>query len=193
METLLILLFAVWLVASQLVWVPRLGARLRSFDVLYLLPDFRFFAPTPGQHNVHLLYRDLFVDGRSTPWVELAPGGTRRSWHALWNEHKRVHKARIDLAVALSKHLVADDTTLQLSLPYLVLLQHVTGAARLGRPTATQFLLMRSEGPADARTTTLLFCSEAHPLQPEDDAPPARPEASRVAPLPPQPTDEVPA
>lgn len=163
-EWVILSIFAVWYLLSWLVLLPRFGTFLRSVDVLYFLPDFKFFAPTPGQQDFHILYRDRFPDGSITEWTEVEPLQDRRPWHALWNEGKRGNKARLDLAVALSTHLVEKDTTLPLSIPYLMLLNHVSSIPRPLPPHATQFLLMQSTGSTREKKYELLYASDLHPL-----------------------------
>lgn len=163
----LIVLLAAWFALS--VWAqvgrgPWLGA-LRYYDVCGVVPSWSFFAPRPGTSDLNLLYRDRLVDGQLTPWREIAlgyPGSAR--W--AWNPHKRRRKCVVDLCQSLQG--VAQQTKsverVLLQLPYIALLNYVSGMPRNGLHAATQFMVVRTFGPDASAEPDILFVSSFHAL-----------------------------
>ena len=104
--------FAAWLAGTVLSQHPD-----RQFDRLrecaagrLLLPDWRFFAPEPGQHDYHVLHRVLTADDEVTPWqLTLADPrrpGHQRSWKDLfWHPDLRHNKALFDVCRGLAIHI----------------------------------------------------------------------------------------
>src|SRR5438876_11504878 len=74
---------------------------LRRFDVVGLIPSWRFFAPVPATGDFHLLYRDRLPDGSLSQWKELYFSETYRWWHMVWNPNRRGKKALFDLTTEL--------------------------------------------------------------------------------------------
>jgi hypothetical protein len=141
--------FAAWFLATAVKALPG-GSRYVGFlgPLGALLPSWNFFAPTPGVHDYALLYRD-----RSRP---------RRS--ALWNPEKYARKALVDATVELCR--VAERRGAEaavLSVPYLMLLQHVSARPRDPGTVERQFMLaiLSKEG----RPLETAFLSGFHPLE----------------------------
>ncbi|WP_158692713.1 hypothetical protein [Streptomyces roseochromogenus] len=88
-----------WLVATFLSQHPnRVFDRLRSLGFIgSLIPNWRFFAPTPARHDFHILYRTLTTSGEQSEWKQ-ASSITPRSWsHAIWFPNRRAEKAVFDI------------------------------------------------------------------------------------------------
>lgn len=144
--------FSCWL-AATVAHSFGIGSKLeRHFGVLaQLLPGWNFFAPTPGTADYFLLYRDYHGDtSEPTPWREvqtLSPSRTKLAW--LWNPEKLRTKSFFDMVQAIGMECrgrnCARDKMLQLSVPYLHLLNYVTGLPRWPTPQATQFFIMVQE------------------------------------------------
>ncbi|GAA3050534.1 hypothetical protein GCM10020000_34290 [Streptomyces olivoverticillatus] len=105
--------------------------------------------------DYHLLYRDELWDLTITDWTEIPLVEPRAWWCFLWNPRRRAKKALFDscsmllrLRSTLSEH-EAGALALHRSVPYLMLLNHVSG---LPHPHArgTQFALLRTFGPESA-------------------------------------------
>ena len=141
--------FCAWFFLSAACQLPTgLATRIRGWDPLNLLPTWSFFAPHPGTHDLHLLYRDRLPDGTCSVWREVLPPKPSRFVSPLWNPGRRHTKALFDL----TKNLVLEakahreaPQVLQLSLPYLALLYFVSRQPRPYQASMTQFLLMRTE------------------------------------------------
>lgn len=149
----------------------RTPGRRSAWDRLYLLiPDWRFFAPHPGIHDYHLLYRDELGDGSLTPWREITSVEQRKPTHALWHPHRRVEKCVFDISKELTKFLEEchnDDRpveSVQVSVPYLTLLAHVTEQPHEENAVRTQFLVSTSGGYDEHDEPRAVFLSAPHPL-----------------------------
>ncbi|NUR92449.1 MAG: hypothetical protein HOY71_50970 [Nonomuraea sp.] len=136
----------------------------------FLLPEWRFFAPHPGVHDNNVLYRDELPDGELTPWKEITTAVPRKILHIFWFPEHRADKVIFDLAGEVSNTILdgklESPEDIQLSLPYLFLLNHVThnhshapGAIR------TQFLIARSSGFDQSEEPLMIFYSNLHPIK----------------------------
>ena len=127
-----------------------------------LIPHWTFFAPVPGTADYFLLYRDQLLDGSLTDWRELPLCDSRKPWHCFWNPGKREKKALFDLTSALMREALMDPVeATQISVPYLVLLAHVSGLPRAYAGQGTQFLLMMSDAGGEPKP---IFTSAVHAL-----------------------------
>ncbi|RAJ66736.1 hypothetical protein K378_02909 [Streptomyces sp. Amel2xB2] len=70
-----------------------------------MFPNWRFFAPTPAQHDYHILYRTLNHDGETSSWrmVEVIVG--RRLPQIFWFPGRRPEKAIFDIVTELITQL----------------------------------------------------------------------------------------
>lgn len=157
------LVLLAWLVGSVVAQLPgSVARRLRSHDPMGLLPSWSFFAPRPVRTDSHLLYRHILGSGVVTDWTEAfvwRPSVTR--W--IWNPDRRAEKAISDA----SSHLVrrADLAGVQWSVPYLLLLNYVSGLPRTTDAAAVQYTLLGSFGHRDEHEPFVRFVSDCHPLE----------------------------
>jgi len=164
-ELLIIGLFGVWFLLSVFVYPPKLNKIIRKLDWFSLIPEWRFFAPNPGQHDYHLLYRDKFQDGSLTQWTEIMLTTQRRWWNMVWNPGKRGNKAFLDTVIEFAQSAISgSDRALELSIPYLTLLNYVSSVPRSTLPEFTQFLLMYSFGGSFEDDPDLFYLSRFHSL-----------------------------
>lgn len=164
-ENVVVAAFGLWAVCCVIVYVPRLGPIVRSLNQWYVLPEWRFFAPMPGQSDYHLLYKDWFSGGQSTEWTEVTSVRQRPYWSVVWNPSKRAHKALLDTVTELAR----DSRTIEAKLlivaaSYLNILVHVSSLKRSVSPEFVQFLLMQSHGADEHRSPQIMFTSERHKL-----------------------------
>jgi hypothetical protein len=162
-EDVVLCLFGMWSVCCVLVLFPRFEKFIRRADLLALIPEWRFFAPIPGQHDFYLLFRDRLEDGTISDWQELASLGRRRWWHGVWNPKKRSNKALFDVVQAFTEYVSAGDRALKISIPYLTLLNHVSSVPRPVSAKFTQFLLMYSHGKS-SEEPSVFYLSDFHLL-----------------------------
>ncbi|EIE98534.1 DUF5819 family protein [Saccharomonospora glauca] len=168
--------FATWFgltVAGQKLY--RDDNKKSFWDRLYLVvADWRFFAPNPGIHDHHLLMRDKLSDGTLTEWTEIRTVEERTLRHAVWHPHRRAEKTVFDTAAELLRFIGQHgpmngnaDPTVQLSVPYLTLLAHVTTRRHHPDAVQTQFLIAVSGGYDEEDEPTMVFLSEFHALSPK--------------------------
>ncbi|MFF0292213.1 hypothetical protein ACFYST_03485 [Kitasatospora sp. NPDC004614] len=167
-EVLLAGLFVSWLLATALCQAPsRVQNRLRKADVFGLIPRWHFFAPRPGTQDFVLVFRDQASSGSLSRWRE-APRlpVSRLPLCALWNPGRRHTKAMIDITVELM-NLVVDDRNkkeIELSVPYLALLNHISGLPRLDGECLTQFALVATQSSASTEPPEVVFVSSMHAI-----------------------------
>lgn len=77
--------------------------RVDIFSALF--PNWRFFAPTPAQHDYHVLYRTLNTEGETSSWrmVEVIVG--RKLHQMFWFPGRRPEKAIFDIVTELITQL----------------------------------------------------------------------------------------
>lgn len=139
--------------------------RIRSQVTLRFIPQWNFFAPNPGTHDYHLLYRDRLAGGGMGPWREVAElAAGRKVIDAVWHPSARRLKGLMDVVAILTLHAAksaAAPDLVKLSTGYLVILNYVSSVPRSQLSVATQFLVMQS-----SRTDPpeVLFTSGVHVL-----------------------------
>jgi hypothetical protein len=156
--------FAAWAGCTLLVHVPALKLPIRRRDVCALVPEWNFFAPRPAEGDYVLLHRDHCIDGSLAPWRELRVAAPRRWWNAAWNPTKRNRKALFDAVTELALHVKEEDPTIIASIPYLTLLNYVSGLPRSLPVARTQVLLMMTAADAPDDPPRPMFLSSAHDL-----------------------------
>ncbi|WP_030668429.1 hypothetical protein [Streptomyces cellulosae] len=168
-ESMVAVVLAGWLLLAALaqlgpVW-GRLNRYLERNDVLGLIPRYHFFAPQPSVHDYHLLTRTRPPGGDFGPWQDVTPfQPTWRWWHLAWNPDRRHAKHLIDLAQSLARaDAQCSDPATPLSVPYLLLLRHVTALATPG--TQVQFLLARAAAFRPHERPRAVFCSKPHRVE----------------------------
>lgn len=167
--------FGLWFVASVLYQAPpRWWLRVKKFDSLRLVPRWTFFAPRPGRHDQHLVYRDI-VDGVAGEWHEIESSEFRPALRWLFNPTRFRQKALLDLVNRLKaarrefSGFGLDGRSLQLSAGYMALLAWAIAQPAQREPCLRQFAIASTAGHGATRTMKILFVSEAHPLEPGDD------------------------
>lgn len=157
-------LFVLWLMLTVAYQFDAPARKLARWDIFRLLPRWTFFAPNPGHHDLHLLYRDM-LGGRCGPWQEVDLAGDASVIPVLWNPGKRIAKILWDSWGSiqyLTGKLEMPADRIQLTAGYLVLLNM---ASRPNRSAGVerQFAIVRSTGFTD-RQIDPLFLSMPHPI-----------------------------
>jgi hypothetical protein len=166
--------FAVWLFATTLNQhrgTRRLLSPLLAYDICGLIPIWTFFAPNPGDTDVHLLFRDREASGRTTDWREVPLTGRRRMTD-LWNPRRRINKALVDLIYDLTRpdpeQAPATPQPLSkrrvLSFPYILVLNYVSRLPGDFGATERQFALARSPGLRGRSRPDVVLVSAFHEL-----------------------------
>ena len=161
LQALIVAILLGWVVvtvANQRRDTRRLVRRITNLDICGLVPIWTFFAPNPGDTDVHLLFRDRDQDGRVTCWREVKLTG-RRWILDLWSPQRRINKAIVDVAYDLAR---PDDITQDaqpspdgpllvnkrrvLSFPYLLILNYVSSLTGDFGAVERQFAIARTPG-----------------------------------------------
>lgn len=162
---------AVWFGATAASQHPvRSFDRVRDRDkVGLLLPNWRFFAPEPAQHDYHILHRVLTADGGQTGWEETTRI-TPRAWNQMvWFPDRRREKGLFDVCsqlVALMNRPGLDVTRFP---AYRVLRDSVDLTVReeyadQEPPQGFQFLIARHTGHDQTHEPDYVFLSPFVPM-----------------------------
>jgi hypothetical protein len=162
----LVFCFVAWFVLSvcnQFNW--RRLRSLRYGDKFRLLPIWTFFAPNPGMTDYHLVVRNVGHDGTPYAWVEHCPPEIRPAWTSVYNPTKRYRKCITDCTQSMLtlSSFRDEQTTLQLSVPYLAMLNLVCGLGSTKRAHSCQFAIVQTTGFA-ADDPSVIFRSAVHKL-----------------------------
>lgn len=161
-----------WVVATALSQTPdRRFDALRTYDRSTIaIPNWRFFAPSPAQHDNLVAYRVRYDDGTVSGWQDLFLPQERRWNHALFYPRRRREKGLTDLVMIVLDHMMRDLKTVEESVGYRALVgltrRVIMSASVPGErePQGFQFLLARDAGYAEDVEPELLFCSRYEPL-----------------------------
>ncbi|HSX38726.1 MAG TPA: hypothetical protein VLE95_07870 [Chlamydiales bacterium] len=132
--------------------------------VMSFIPTWSFFAPTPGMHDYHLLYRGINDNGEVQDWREAYPIKEKRGrFSFIWHPDKKFLKSLMDLVHELIRFSIVSDDKKQIciSVPYLHILNYVTFLASEKSIKKVQFMILSSSRLYDYNVE---FLSSAHSL-----------------------------
>jgi hypothetical protein len=167
MSIVFLVILGVWLILSILApfssfrWMGWMRW-LKEKDEFSLIPCWTFFS-CPGADSLHLLYRDKLVDGRFTPWREVALCNTS-PWRVLWNPKRRQRKALETLCVSLLDLVdyFPKRKRLLISSTYLLILTCIMTQPHQNESDSRQFLLACTHGAHSSQDAEILFLSPMH-------------------------------
>lgn len=143
-------------------------SRLARFDVFStLFPNWRFFAPTPAQHDLQFYCRTLNEAGETSDWTPVEVIAGRRAHQIVWFPSRRAEKAVFDLGTEVMRHLDKGFTTARGMPGYRIL--SAWFRAGIERSGATgikgfQFTLARNAGYDDSEEPEIIFVSPYTPM-----------------------------
>jgi hypothetical protein len=175
----LLLFYGAWIFLTVLYGRPRKAAELSRYGVFGLLiPSYNFFAPDPAVHDYHILLRDYDERGNSGPWRDVAGFVGHRPWYSpIWNPQKLMKKALFDILMFLfeeikereqftkrlnDKYRSFEYNAIELSLPYLLLLNFISNLPKDCFVRRRQFMVVRRCNVQ--RSTEILLISSVHNL-----------------------------
>ncbi|WP_181446672.1 hypothetical protein [Streptomyces sp. NTH33] len=157
--------------------------RLDIFSALF--PNWRFFAPTPAQHDYHFFYRTLDHSGETSKWKLVDVISGRKFRQIVWFPGRRPEKAVFDIC---SELITALDKGFDAIVPlpaYRILANYLRHEIGQTPGSATikgfQFTLTRATGYDNSNEPDIIFVSPYTPMSPEHDST-ARPR-TRVTPV----------
>jgi hypothetical protein len=168
-ELIISLFLSCWLAASIAAQLPvRVARQIRRYDLFGLVPSWSFFAPRPASHDNHLLFREFQTDGMASDWTEVHIGERHTALGLIWNPGRREQKALSDAVNSLLRSARRGNfDSLQLTVPYLLLLNYIDRLPRSNQIVGIQFSLFRTEGPLTPNPI-LSFISNVHRATEED-------------------------
>jgi len=150
-DALLIGVLAAWFAGSVLGQHPS-----RTFDrVRYWLgtnfrvPDWRFFAPEPGQTDSHVLVRVVREGDVADDWQVTHEHRTRAWWHALYFPEHRLDKGFFDVVSGLGVRMQSLEGPFEELSEYKAIVAHARG------------FLTKQKLPADAVGFQLMVVDDA--------------------------------
>ena len=148
----------------------RMFDGLRRYDrVGALIPNWRFFAPEPAQHDFHVLHRVLMADGEQTEW-QLTSTIAARSWKDwIWFPARRQEQALFDICSDLIMHMSLrtrdlTDTSGFIMLKGLVRRIVLAQYAETAVPSGFQFVIARYTGYDEDNDPEYVLVSAFVPL-----------------------------
>ncbi len=144
-----------------------------AYDIFGLIPIWTFFAPNPGDRDVHLLFRDRCEDGRITSWREVHLAGRRRITD-LWNPRRRINKAIVDVVYDLTRpdrppsgsesrsRKIGGNRVL--TFPYLLILNYISRLPAQFDALERQFAIAKTQGITSRSHPEVLLVSPFHGL-----------------------------
>jgi hypothetical protein len=171
LSTAVLIFLAAWLMVTILNQANRTRrwiSKLSNYDVCGVIPIWTFFAPNPGNTDVHLLYRDRGRDGETTHWRDIQLE-RRNSALEFWNPRRRIGKGVVDVVPDLTANLSDEprqsiDKRKVLEFPYLLVLNYVCHQSRDFRAETRQFAVARTRGFSTESDPDILFLSAFHRL-----------------------------
>lgn len=164
-------LYIAWFAISVAAQVSdRVSAEFPRMSMFALVPHWTFFAPRPGVHDVHLLYRDRSATGENGTVSCVPTIRRRRLFHAIWNPRKYNNKIVSDCSDSLFDELLylekhsRDPRTVLLSTPYLMLLNIAMSMPLSVGAVARQFIIAQSVQCGSRIDREIIFVSEYHKL-----------------------------
>ena len=163
-EAIFILLLAAWWVISLCgQFKPGYMTRLRGQDVFHLIPNWRFFAPTPARRDYHLEFRTRSREGRVSRYerIELL---RERDWvTTMWNPSKRLRKAFNTSVrrIVRCRSRFGEPASLR-CVAYLRLLNYLQSIVADANGYALQFRIISAADFADDPRIRLTFRSDWH-------------------------------
>lgn len=168
---------AAWFLLTVVYQFGWLTKPIRRYDYFRLIPRWSFFAPNPGHHDYHVVYRDRHGDDTLSAWQEVTALNCGHNVSCLWNPQRRVTKTVSDVIKNITIMRLNEQVPseyIKFALVYLLLLQFVQAGGPLG--TLRQFAIVRTHGFDDRRPANLhlVFLSDFHVITALDPTPGAR-------------------
>jgi len=156
-------------VAVARVWKP-IGDWIEMRDIFLVVPDWKFFAPTPNRSDYHIVARQRQGTALPSSWSTVFASRRTSLRPRAVDPDRRIRKALVDVAthyLTLSRyrrHEAADELrpTISTSMVYLLLLSAVSAVALLG--VEVQFAIVATrDDPDDAGE--IIMTSDFHPVE----------------------------
>ncbi|MFE7096190.1 hypothetical protein [Streptomyces erythrochromogenes] len=144
--------------------------RLQIKDTFSLLPNWRFFAPSPAMHDYHFLYRTLSASDETSPWQTVDVIAGRKLRQIAWFPGRRPEKAVFDVCSEILQLMDKGFNNGVQSPPYRLMAAHLRGLIGAAGPADVkgfQFALARDTGFDATEEPSMIFMSPYTPMQTE--------------------------
>lgn len=154
---------AIWYILSIVRYMPNCEEWITKIDTLFLIPQWKFFAPNPNETDYFLYYR-IFIGDQISPW-RIVTFGKERKWFAFfWNPYRRNRKAFFDLCQSLFLHKESSKNSILFSLPYLLILNYITSLDIFQLGDNIQFAIAGNNPSTNPQELELGFISDLHKI-----------------------------
>lgn len=160
----LVAVFGLWWVISALGQrkSPRVSA-IKANDVLHLIPNWRFFAPSPARRDYYLEYRLKTLESETPRWRRVMLSCDRSFWCIVWNPEKRIRKAFTTSVRRITRLMRAHGFEVAArSLAYMHLLNYLQNRQAAAKGNQLQFRIVAAQDFADEVRISLVFTSSWH-------------------------------
>jgi hypothetical protein len=140
---------------------------IKRFDFFHLIPSWKFFAPKPLIRSYQLYFRDKTSKEETCEWTQIPTTSVRKFRHVIWNPERRFHKLFLDAVKRLEMKIEKLEKTpeaIQISTPYLVLLNLIIHAKHLPDAQYTQFMILTNQTTDESIDDALVMCSWFHEI-----------------------------
>ncbi|MET3126226.1 hypothetical protein ABID42_001328 [Arcicella rosea] len=172
-EYAILVFFSSWLILTVVFHFPLTGNyKLRVKDPFGIIPDWRFFCPTPIKHNYHILHREFLQNGDTSPWREIQLLPPRSLLDAIWNPGRKSRKSFLDITIELANVASTNkdnENVIIGSISYLTVLNYISqiNINTNDECSFIQFALMASCSINKSENTELLLLSKVHLIKDE--------------------------
>jgi hypothetical protein len=158
---LIIVVLAIFTIASTFFQIKSLQPKLRKIDKFGLLPNYSFFAPKPIANDYRLVYK--IISDTNTDWKEIPMYNQFSLLRIIWNPFKYYNKSFIDTSHFLLTEfdVLEDKKFIQISLHYLSILMVISEYLnKKGLKDVTiRFSIVASGGGSQVKLEKVLFAS----------------------------------
>jgi hypothetical protein len=153
----------------------QLFNRLQLKDTFSVLPNWRFFAPTPAMHDYHFLYRTRDTDGQTSAWKGVDVIAGRKMRQIAWFPTRRPEKAIFDICSEILHVIDKGFPVIVRTSAYRTLTEYLRATIHeqedARRITGFQFALARATGYDTGHDPEVVFVSPYTPLRVHTDTP----------------------
>jgi hypothetical protein len=156
--------FTLWfLISSCSQFKVKWVSKLRTLDILHLIPNWRFFAPMPARKDYHLEYRIKTKELGTSKWRQIQLTSERSLWCVVWYPQKRLRKSFNTSVRRITRMLFEKgyESTAR-SIAYLHLLNYLQNRSPAKKANSLQFRIISQQDFADDCKSRLVFTSDWH-------------------------------
>ena len=162
LNVMVVLFYTVWGILSILPQsTNKLTDKIKSYDLLNILPNYKFFCPNPIRSDYHLYYRGRFQDDQFSQWEEIRIGHKVQLLCAIWNPHKRERKVFYKVVKIIRKHYRKRKGT-HYGHAYLLLLDFIKNQGKMKGFNGIQFRISSRQDLEKLTKERIFFTSRIH-------------------------------